>query len=127
MGNANEVVINDTKEKIAIMQAFVDKKTVEYYTEEFNIWLKVVSPIWNWEKWEYRIKPELQYQRFDFTDAEKLIGKVVKSKNNDYIGMIKCAYADNNFIVIGESRVGYDRLFTDFLFLDDSICGKLKQ
>lgn len=118
-----------TEEKIAVMQAFVDKKTIEYRVKggEWVTTSSFSTLSWDWWNHEYRIKQEPKYKPFDFSDAESLIGKIVKSKNGDYIGLIVCAYENNNFIVIGESRVGYNKLFIDFTFLDGSPCGKLKQ
>jgi len=52
--------MSTTKEKIEIMQAFEDGKTVECRGESSGIWGKVAvpNPLWNWPDCEYRIKPE---------------------------------------------------------------------
>ena len=67
-----------TEEKIAVMQAFVDKKEIEILIN--NEWKTMVipDPNWNWGADNYRIKQEPKYQPFDFSDAENLIGKTIK-------------------------------------------------
>jgi len=47
--------IEETKEAIRIMQAFVDGKEVEHWY--YEMWVKIHVPRWNWDKTEYRIKP----------------------------------------------------------------------
>lgn len=49
----------DTKEKIAVMQAFVDGKEVQRYSN--GTWCTLEqghSPTWAWDRIEYRIKPK---------------------------------------------------------------------
>ena len=50
-----------TKEKIEVMQAHVDGKTIEILSDlGKNVWNEIKSDIlWNWVVCEYRIKPEL--------------------------------------------------------------------
>ena len=48
--------IEQTKEAIRIMQAFVDGKEVEYERPD-GIWTIINNPCWNWNSQEYRIKP----------------------------------------------------------------------
>ena len=47
-----------TLEKIAVMQAFEDGKTIEYNIKDRGIgWAKSSYPLWNWGESDYRIKP----------------------------------------------------------------------
>ena len=48
--------IEQTKEAIRVMQAFVDGKEVEYEHPN-GMWLMTPTPCWNWNSGEYRIKP----------------------------------------------------------------------
>lgn len=43
--------------KIAVMQAFVDGKVVEYYSFLGVAWQPVEDPSWNWSGFAYRVKP----------------------------------------------------------------------
>ena len=51
--------IEQTKEAIRVMQAFVDGKEVEWRYRSIEGWdaIITISPKWNWEDCEYRIKP----------------------------------------------------------------------
>lgn len=47
-----------TAEKIAIMQAFLDGKKIEYVDIQFGgTWKLNPHPTWNWIEYDYRIKP----------------------------------------------------------------------
>ena len=46
----------ETKQAIAIMQAFVDGKEIEY--SDGTVWESGFSPSWNWYGTKYRIKPK---------------------------------------------------------------------
>ena len=48
--------IEETKEAIRVMQAFVDGKEVEYQISD-GTWLVALTPSWNWPSTRYRIKP----------------------------------------------------------------------
>jgi hypothetical protein len=47
--------IEETKEAIRVMQAFVDGKKVEYQISD-GTWLVGLTPSWNWPSTRYRIK-----------------------------------------------------------------------
>ena len=47
-----------TKERLLVMQAYVDGKEIEYRAVGIGPWLSAGSPIWNWVEREYRVKPE---------------------------------------------------------------------
>ena len=112
------------EEKIAVMQAFKDGKEIEVYHIAKKGWFETNDPAWDWSITDYRVKEEPkepQYVPFTFEDAEFLIGKLVKSKNKNWIEMIIwCSNA-------GTSADDYEDLLSDNTFLDGSPCGKLKQ
>jgi hypothetical protein len=50
--------IEQTKEAIRVMQAFVDGKEVEVKGMTSSlVWMPAGAPCWNWQMMEYRIKP----------------------------------------------------------------------
>jgi len=57
-----EKKMTSTEEKIEIMQAYEDAKIVEYSTQlKTDTWYPLsnkVDPTWNWDTFNYRIKPE---------------------------------------------------------------------
>ena len=50
--------MDDTQEKIKIMQAFVDGKQIEvcFEWEDTPEWQDTIDPQWNWLDFDYRIK-----------------------------------------------------------------------
>lgn len=49
----------NTKEKIAVMQAWVDGKDIQCRPNGLNLWDEVdAEPRWDWTRCEWRIKPE---------------------------------------------------------------------
>jgi len=54
------MTLEATKHAIEVMQAYVDGKEVECLARRVSgdEWEKVVSPAWNWIRYDYRIKPE---------------------------------------------------------------------
>jgi len=47
-----------TREKIAVMQAFEDGKKIEIRVIHSDNWIFCECPGWNWEYFNYRVKPE---------------------------------------------------------------------
>lgn len=65
-----------TAEKITVMQAFIDGKTIETRINN-DSWMEVSLEnnddlYWNWEKNEYRIKPETKYVPYEIPEEIKL-------------------------------------------------------
>jgi len=59
--------IEQTKEAIRVMQAFVDGKEVEYWY--YETWVKIHVPRWNWGNTEYRIKPTPTFRPWTFDEV----------------------------------------------------------
>jgi hypothetical protein len=68
----------DTKDKIKIMQAYVDGETIEARRKNTKGWFPT-EPIWDWVDYEYRIKP-----KDPIKEVKNIVGKVLKYKLNDY-------------------------------------------
>jgi hypothetical protein len=72
---------------------------------------------------EFRIKPEPELIPFDYSDAEYLIGKAVKRKDNSkYIQTIVQVNSDQ--VYIGAGIVTFKILLEKCTFLDGTPCGK---
>ena len=81
----------ETKKCIEVMQAYVDGKTVGYMRNDGNgtlFFSESKSPAWNWFHENYIVK----LQPMKVTEEEKIllkmIGKVVKAKDSNYITII---------------------------------------
>lgn len=53
----------ETKQRIAVMQAYVDGKQIQDYDAIIGEWINVTDPSWIPKK-QYRIKPILSYRPF---------------------------------------------------------------
>ena len=69
--------IEQTKEAIRVMQAFVDGKEVELWYG--GKWSLVDVPTWNWDDTQYRIKPTATFR--PWTADEVPLGAQVRSKS----------------------------------------------
>lgn len=49
---------NTTKEKITVMQAFEDGRTIQSRPVRSFVWCDDFNPAWSWATFDYRIKPE---------------------------------------------------------------------
>lgn len=70
---------NSTQEKIAIMQAYLDGKTVEFREiPKTPNWTKLTGqPLWRWDITEYRIRPEPILRPWTFDECP--VGAVIRS------------------------------------------------
>lgn len=77
--------IEETKEAIRVMQAFVDGKELQYLGKKRNPmglllsdWCDTHEPLWNFEHYEYRIKPTPVFR--PWTADEVPLGAWMRSK-----------------------------------------------
>jgi hypothetical protein len=74
--------IEQTKEAIKVMQAFVDGKEVEAFSP-CQKWERATKPRWGWDDTQYRIKPTPTFR--PWTSDEVPIGGQIRSKHSrDY-------------------------------------------
>ena len=66
----------DIAECIKVMQAYVEGKQIQYVDSETEDWADIESPIWNWDTYDYRIKPEPEYR--PFKDADECWQEMLK-------------------------------------------------
>ena len=109
----------DTRHK-AVILAFLEGKDVQYQMSPGE-WIDDDRPAFH-EHYNYRIKPQPQLIPFDFSDAEMLIGRAVKSKDGKIVSVITNLTIDIVWLVA--ERIFYDELLSDYTFLDGTPCGK---
>lgn len=118
----------ETKERIKVMQAYVDGKDVEVLNTDK--WELVPNPSWS-PATKYRIKPKSTYR--PFASAKECIKEMkkhnpfgwVKEKYGDEcvaIQGVSCS-GDKDFIKYEDSWVTPHSMFLDFIFLDGSPFG----
>ena len=81
----NKIIMTreETKERIKVMQAYVEGKDIEYLDEYNDKWERAGNPSWNTDK-VYRIKPEANYR--PFKSAQECIEEL---KKHDPFGWVK--------------------------------------
>lgn len=127
-----------TKKMIEIMQAYVDGYEIEAQTYECSEWEKIYEPIWNWEKYTYRIKPKPKYRPYncvkEFLQAQKEHGPYIKNLTlsehyNLPTEIFSNINSDNKFTIVFSDGVDItnDRLANkeEWQWLDDKPCCKL--
>lgn len=120
------------KDRINVMQAYLDGKDVEYYDENSNEWELAINPSWS-DKLRYRIKPEAIYR--PFKSAQECIEELkkhepfgwVKHRPNvgDYCSSITSIRCDGvvDFIELRESWLRPNVVFEYYTFLDGTPFG----
>jgi len=108
-----------TQEQIAIMQAYVDGKQVEFCNPKSEDgWNLIHKPSWDWSEYEYRVKVAPEPKRIPRTMADLPEGGVlwVRDKNNpcymalvvwiDPSGIIfrECEFALSGAILYAQDR-----------------------
>lgn len=107
------------------IQAFKEGKEIEI-RRDGEEWEINRNPMFA-NYFEYRIKPEPEFIPFDYSDAEFLIGKAVKSKNLNFVNLICKVGGDGGFVIVGNSSFTFQQLYDAFIFIDGAACGKIKQ
>lgn len=97
-----------TAEKIAVMQAYEDGKTIivnwGIEGKEERIKKNYGEQEWNWNACDYSIKPEHKQVPFDESDYESILGKKIKHVNLKITGIL--TLVGNGKIVIGNREFG---------------------
>ena len=70
---------------------------IKYVDSETEDWADIESPIWNWDTYDYRIKPELEYR--PFKDADECWQEMLK---HEPFGWTKKTCGHCNFLHIME-------------------------
>lgn len=108
-----------------VIEAYMNGAVIEYFNTSISEWLNVKDPSFEINK-EYRIKKQPELIQFDFSDAEKLIGKAVKRKDgSNYIQAIIEVTEFN--VYIGAGVVDFKTLLDKYTLLDRTPCGKIKE
>jgi hypothetical protein len=71
------------REAAAVMQAFVDGEEVQYSPKQgkgSSFWTTTDNPLWNWEHYDYRIKPAKTLR--PWTADEVPLGAMLRYKGN---------------------------------------------
>ena len=110
----------DTRHKEVIL-AFLEGREVQMKTMHSDTWYDTKEPEFH-DHQDYRIKPQPQLIPFDFSDAEMLIGRMVKRKDGKIVSVITNLTID--IVWLGDKRIFYNELLSEFTFLNGTPCGQ---
>ena len=81
----NKIIMTreETKERIKVMQAYMDGKDIEYWDEKSSEWKLAINPSWS-DKLMFRVKPEAIYR--PFKSAQECIEEL---KKHEPFGWVK--------------------------------------
>ena len=83
----------EINEVIKVMSAYVNGKKIQYLNDDGR-WVDTPNPLFDWSRWEYRIKPEPNYR--PFKNAEECWQEMqkhqpfgwIKDKNDGHYSMV---------------------------------------
>ena len=125
------MIMKTTKEMIEVMQAYERGEQIEFVYEGIE-WRNASNPAWDWNHFDYRVKPKKKYVPFDTAEecltAYRKHGEFIENKES---GEKMNAYVDKNGIVILSTALNCTytfeslrTLFGCYKFSDGTQCGK---
>ena len=126
-----------TKEMIEVMQAYEIGEQIEFM-DCSREWKDTTNPIWDWARYDYRVKPKKSYVQFEtaeeFLAAQREHGDGLISIDDN--GVVKAhdisispdgsvyEHGENQWTSTCEYIGDLKDLFEDFKFADGTPCGK---
>ena len=117
----------EIQEMIEVLQHAEKGGAIESSYKNRNDWKPIDQPIWDFQSFDYRIKPEPKRVPFDYSDI--LVGKCVVEKGRNTRRMI--VSQNSCSVLLSENALGggvewyyYDKLMEYFTFLDGTPCSK---
>jgi len=120
---------HDLDYMISVMQAAKEGKEIEStFWDDKSIWYDCKEPDWNWDVYDYRIKPEPKYVPYE--NAEEFLR--AQKKHGLYVilgGVYKLAsfVTDDSIMFSDLQTIDFDYLLDKFKWQDGTPCGKLKE
>ena len=113
----------DTKERIGVMQAYVDGKEIEFYDADDEKWVTTESPLWNYNI-RYRVRLMPKYRPFE--SSEECWNEMFK---HEPFGWLKDINNGDYFPIkgINDSEGLFERCFKRFTFVDGKPFGVIEE
>lgn len=89
------MTLEQTKEAIRVMQAFVDGKEVQSVSRTGTFWTSNKSPSWNWADEDFQIKPTKTLRPWTWDEVP--IGAWIRSKKHSWKSLIIAVRPDGTF------------------------------
>lgn len=112
----------ETKERIAVMQAYVDGKEIEFYNGVNGEWETLSNVLWCSNE-KYRVKPTPQYRPFE--SSEECWNEMLKHEPFGWIKDHDGIYFQIQCTDGSEGR--FERSFKRFTFVDGKPFGVIEE
>lgn len=119
-----------TNEAIKVMEAYVDGKQIQSKTCDKLEWSDCIEPIWDFDTFIYRVKPEPKLRPYTFAEmceAVKKHGVMVKSKKIAEVCTITGFVEEYIFCNVEVCETYEEFMKSSVWFDDNSPCGILEE
>ena len=121
----------ETNEVIKVMSAYVNGKKIQYLNDDGR-WVDTPNPLFDWSRWEYRIKSEPNYR--PFKNAEECWQEMqkhhpfgwIKDKNDGHYSMVTtvdAAEGEKHISISGDYLCSLDVTMSLYTFADGAPFG----
>ena len=127
------MTIKEIRDAAKVMEAYANGKKIQFL-DEYNNWIDVTNPTFNWSIYIYRVKPELKYR--PFKNQEECWNEMHKHSNFGWIkgnvtGEYKQIVRIYNYNAELILNIGYngsadyspEMMFSSYTFVDGSPFG----
>ncbi len=111
-----------TRDKIEVMDAYEKDGILERCLKGSMDWERVLEPVWNWEKYVYRIIPKKR----KFEEGDKVIEKdaqmlPLEGENDNYIWTVKGYAEDGGIEFKGGAIIPEHQVCKEYVKIDDAL------
>jgi len=111
-----------TRDKIEVMDAYEKDGILERCLKGSMDWEQIVEPVWNWEKYVYRIIPKKR----KFEEGDKVIEKdaqmlSLEGENNNYIWTVKGYTQEGKVEFKGGAIMPENQVCEEYVKIDDAL------
>ena len=111
----------ETEEAIAVMQAYVNGKTIQYRPRTANSeWTDVVgNPNWSWYHNHYRVKPTVVYR--PYSSEVECMHDILTNRSNSWMKV----KGENKYFLLREvsHKTDFNFMFRNYEYIDGSPFG----
>lgn len=111
-----------TRDKIEVMDAYEKDGILERCLKGSMEWEQVIEPVWNWEKYVYRIIPKKR----KFEEGDKVIEKdaqmlSLEGENDNYIWTVKGYTQEGEVEFKGGAIIPENQVCQEYIKIDDAL------
>ena len=111
-----------TRDKIEVMDAYEKDGILERCLKDSMDWEQVIEPVWNWEKYVYRIIPKKR----KFEEGDKVIEKdaqmlSLEGENDNYIWTVKGYTQEGEVEFKGGAIIPENQVCQEYIKIDDAL------